>query len=630
MKFNYLKINGFGKLKNKDITLEDGINIIYGKNESGKSSLLKFMSSMIYGISKNKNGKEISDFDRFSPWQSEEFSGKIKYTLDDGALYEVYREFKKKNPIIYNEKQEDISKNFNIDKTKGIEFFYEQTGIDEDTFFNTAITEQEGVKLSRASQSNIIQKISNKVSTGDDNISFKKSIDKINKLQNENVGTERTSQRPINIINNNIRDLLDKKKTLEMYKESMYDNSLEKEQLYMEEEIEEVKKSFLKEIKSKLDNNRIKGAEINFNRNLELEYEDKIDELNKQLEVKFDSKNEEKKGFLKFYIIISIFIILGVVLTIINKNMLLSLVGIIPAILLLLYISYKKLQVNKNLKKKKRKYDIDKEKILNEIDLLKKNRDDQRNEANIKQRKLDSDIERENNELIDKYIRKLDLGFMEESIDKNYDEILREIEEKENKLSSIKLKINTMENDSKNILKKLDDLSRIEEELEKAEEEKDELVSLNKSYELAKDCLETAYKEVKENISPKFATNLCNTISKISNDKYKKIIFSDENGLKVEIENGNYVSCSRLSTGTIDQLYMSLRLSALDEISNETLPIILDEAFAYFDNERLSNILQYLKINFQSNQIIILTCSDREKTILNNLNIEYNLINLEK
>ena len=56
MQINNLKINGFGKLKDKEINLEDGINVIYGKNEAGKSTLLKFITSMFYGLSKNKNG----------------------------------------------------------------------------------------------------------------------------------------------------------------------------------------------------------------------------------------------------------------------------------------------------------------------------------------------------------------------------------------------------------------------------------------------------------------------------------------------------------------------------------------------------------------------------------------------
>ena len=62
----------------------------------------------------------------------------------------------------------------------------------------------------------------------------------------------------------------------------------------------------------------------------------------------------------------------------------------------------------------------------------------------------------------------------------------------------------------------------------------------------------------------------------------------------VELENGNYISASQLSIGTIDQLYLSLRLSMVEELSEEKMPIILDESFAYYDTERLENILKYI------------------------------------
>ena len=49
-----IKINNFGKLENKELQFGDNINLIYGENESGKSTLLKFISSMFYGVSKTK------------------------------------------------------------------------------------------------------------------------------------------------------------------------------------------------------------------------------------------------------------------------------------------------------------------------------------------------------------------------------------------------------------------------------------------------------------------------------------------------------------------------------------------------------------------------------------------------
>ncbi len=89
MKIKHLKINGFGKLENKEIELKDGINIIYGENESGKSTLLKFISSILYGASRNKNGKDISDFERYKPWKTEEYSGTIDYIIKNNEMYSV-------------------------------------------------------------------------------------------------------------------------------------------------------------------------------------------------------------------------------------------------------------------------------------------------------------------------------------------------------------------------------------------------------------------------------------------------------------------------------------------------------------------------------------------------------------
>ena len=185
MKIEKIQINGFGKLENKDIELTNGINIIIGKNESGKSTLLKFINSMLYGISKNKRGKEISDLEKYTPWNTEKYSGKIKYKLDNEKQFEIYRNFKNKELKIYNNFGEDITPLFNVEKNKEIPFFYEQTNVDEDLFLNSTEIIQNEIKIDKINQNLIIQKLSNLATTGNDNISYKKSIERLNKKQLE-------------------------------------------------------------------------------------------------------------------------------------------------------------------------------------------------------------------------------------------------------------------------------------------------------------------------------------------------------------------------------------------------------------------------------------------------------------
>ena len=85
------------------------------------------------------------------PWKGEEFSGKISLGLDNGEEFEIFRDFKKKNPIIYNKNGQDISLEYPADKNKGIDFIFNKIGVDEDTFENTIIVAQNDIKIDEMS-----------------------------------------------------------------------------------------------------------------------------------------------------------------------------------------------------------------------------------------------------------------------------------------------------------------------------------------------------------------------------------------------------------------------------------------------------------------------------------------------
>ena len=629
MKINKLKINGFGKLYKKELELGDNINIIFGKNEAGKSTILKFIDSMLYGISKNKNGKDLSDFDRFNPWSKNEFSGKIEYTLDNGKAYEVYRDFKKKSTIIYNQNKEDISKEFKVDKSKNIDFFVEQTGIDESTFLSTAISEQEGIRLKPNDQNGIVQKISNLINTGDDNISYKKSFDKLSKLQTERVGTDRTSQRPLNKVTNNIDILVGRKKELELVREKAETGLAEKESLEKQLLEEKNKETFLKKLKSNIKNNRIKIAEVNVNKNLEKEYEEKIEFLKGKIDENAESNVKKKKiNFRNYYIFLAIFILICIGMFVFNKNILVNSLFIIPIIVTIILMIVKVLKNKKDIKNKIEELAEIRENIAKEIKILTETKDTKGKEYREKYESLMKEIEKSKDDIKLEYMNKLNANYVLNVSDFSYEKVIEEIENVENKIHTIEFKLHTIKSDSDALNTQLEELSQIEEKLEDAENEKENLVKLNSSFEIAKECLENAYEKVKENISPRFVQNLSNIIQKISNNKYTNVKMNDTDGLTAEIETGEYLPVNRLSTGTIDQMYLSLRLSALKEISDEKMPIILDEAFAYFDNERLKNILKYISEEYSKQQVLIFTCSNREKEELDKLNISYKLFEI--
>ena len=210
----------------------------------------------------------------------------------------------------------------------------------------------------------------------------------------------------------------------------------------------------------------------------------------------------------------------------------------------------------------------------------------------------------------------------------NLNNINDESEKIQNELNDTKIKLHALDLDKENVEPKVDNLMKIEEKMVNNNEKIVNLRKLEKSMELAKRFLEKAYEKMKNTVTPKFTENLSRNINEITNGKYKHVMVQDDNGLVVELENGNYVEANRLSVGTIDQLYLSLRLSMTEDLSKEKMPIILDEAFAYYDTQRLENILKYLVNIHPDRQILIFTCTEREKEIFEKLHINYNLINL--
>ena len=645
MKINKIKINSYGKIKNKEINLENHLNIIYGKNESGKSTIVNFINNILFGISKNKNGKEISDFEKYAPWDSTEYSGKIIYELENKNKYEIFREFNKKNPKIFDEKGNEISDEYNINKKNGSEFFYEQTNFNLNMYLSTAVSQQQEVKIGRENQYMMIQKISNLLGTGEDNVSYQKTIDKLNKIQLEKIGTERSREKPINIIQKKLEENNKKIEELKNNKNIQFEIQEKINEIENKINKENIKNNLLKEIKNIYDKTEINEEKMKIKEKINEENNYKKIDLNKKINNKNLENNDIKnnndlleknkkiknKIIKKYNLILFILIILNIIsfIFIPEKINYLKYILFLPILIIIFIYLFKIININKKIKKIKNNINNNLENNQKEINEL----NNQYKLINENFEKINNEIEKEKNKniflfnseknnLIKKYSIKLNKEEINEII--NYNNIEKNTILIENKIDNLKYELNKLEFKKDNIEKELENLSNLEEEQEILSQQLSELNEENESIELAKNLFEKAYEKMKNDISPEFTNKLSTIISKITNNKYNRLIFNDEQGLIVELDNGNYIPAERLSIGTIDQLYLSLRLAMLDEITKENMPIILDETFAYFDDERLKNILLFLDKEYYNKQIIIFTCTKRERTIL-----EQNLINFK-
>ena len=699
MKIKNIKVNAYGNIENKDINLEEGINIIHGANESGKSTLLNYIISIFYGISRNKDGKALSDYEKYKPWNSNEFSGRISYKLENGEKYEIFRDFNKKNPKIYNDKLEDISDRFETDKKDGSKFFIEQMGIDKQMYLSTVVSTQEEVRLDEKNQNMLIQKIANLAGTGEDNVSYKKALIKLQEKIRDEIGTNKTSQKPINIIEKEIVEINNKIVETEKYRNRKYEIDAEKEQILSELRELEQQKQILQELQNSMKSeeetkNRLEIREKNRKDNIakineltnqkntinaESErvqsaknhlqdiikgHKENIEKLNSEIEKianEKEEKQEKEKPSISFIVITVVLAIALICSIILIKNYIVSgILGVAIIANIVFYVINKNKQkvnkaklrekINQEKQYKREKLENQKQQIIANVNTTEKELEKQEEE----EKQVNSELSmlkgqiillEKNNEKITEEIEQDNKAIKEES-NKNKQQIIEKYKDKnindllyindyQNYISKIeetinnnRIRIKGLEIEYNTIVPQLDEMVVLEEKREADKEKLEELREKESIINIAIENLMDAYEEMKTTITPKFTKNLSESIQKISSNKYNKVTINDENGMIIENNRGEYVEAIKLSTGTIDQLYLALRLSMIDELSKENLPIILDESFAYSDNNRLKNMLQYLTSDLNNHQTIIFTCTDREQKMLEAMNIPYNVVEL--
>ena len=338
--------------------------------------------------------------------------------------------------------------------------------------------------------------------------------------------------------------------------------------------------------------------------------------------------------YLVFAIIAMVLVALLVVNMLVIKISIISMVaifGIVLDVLMCFIINGKKKKdferkIHEDIEKYKQELSLIQNDIAmtnGKIDVLKKGNDSIDAELQSTVEKMESELADKKNEIINEYNGKFDRKILDDILKSNIT-----VQDIDADLANSKVKLKGLEIEEKNILPQLDCMVELEERQEALKQEYAELKEKEEIINIAIENLEDAYEEMKTTITPKFTSRLSKTAAKITDGKYNKVTISDTSAMIMENEKGDYIELDRLSNGTIDELYLSLRLSMIDDIAKENMPIILDESFAYFDDERLSNILKYLSEEMKDHQAIIFTCTNRERETLDKLGIKHNLIEM--
>lgn len=222
MKIRELYLKNFGKFSNERIVVKDGINIFYGENESGKTTIHTFIKSMLFGMERGRGRASINDtFSIYEPWENPNYYSGVLRFESGGKNFCLSRNFDKysKSATLICE---DDGEEFSLEHGD-LEMIL--NGLCASDYDNTVAVGQMKIETNQSLAAELQNYATNYYSTGNDDIDLEGAINSLNKKKKE---TERELDRL-----NQER----KQKRSEMEQEKSY---IWRDMHRIEEEIEEV------------------------------------------------------------------------------------------------------------------------------------------------------------------------------------------------------------------------------------------------------------------------------------------------------------------------------------------------------------------------------------------------------
>lgn len=194
MKLRSLAIAGFGRLAGTQVTFGDGLTVIFGPNEAGKSTIAAAIVASLYGLPRGH--KELR-----RPWVGEPFRTTLVYELADGRTFEVQRDYERdrKGVRVYDRDGNDIAAQVAIGSTIAPGEIHLQ--LPHDAFVNAACVMQQGVAIDGERSATIATALARALDGGPKEDAALGAIERLAAARKLYVGTQRAT------VNNPLRTL---------------------------------------------------------------------------------------------------------------------------------------------------------------------------------------------------------------------------------------------------------------------------------------------------------------------------------------------------------------------------------------------------------------------------------------
>lgn len=604
-------IGKFGKLENQKYQFAPQINVIYGANESGKSTLMQFLKAMLFGLEKTRVRKTLDTYNRYEPWDTPAyFYGSMMFeTGQQQFLLERNFYYKEKRARLVNIRDgEELSVEYgDLDMLLG--------NVSAAAYENTCCIGQEQLLPGRELGVLLEDERSNLAQTGSGDFQLSKALQELEQKRKnaEKTRKELEQQRLSHIhqleVNQQVleRDIAGLKAQQE--KQSMQQGTVQEQVRALQQQMEPVQTAYQtvcrreQELKSAVAQEQLEWEQVEreqWKREQFRREQEKTDAL--------QQKSGKNAGFSPLLLIG----VAGLILAPVLRSAMDGFQKIAPALNIICIILILAGLVSAYRRNRAKK----------ETDAAQNHRG-QDSRANARAN-LQS-VEREGRKAaLDQQLQRVcqQKSVLEEQLQQLKDQkkaLQLQVARQEGSGDQLQSQIQEKEVELENLTEQVAELQQETLDEQHAREDRDAL-------ELAAETMSRLAARMSKALEHTLDKEMSGILAQITGNVHEQLQVTDGQGI-VLAEQLQKRTPEAYSQGTMQQAYFSYRMAAGHMLmKEEPLPFLLDETFANYDEERLRQTLRWLAE--QENQIFLFTCRETEMRLLTEEDIPFASIRL--
>ena len=604
-------IGKFGKLENQKYQFAPQINVIYGANESGKSTLMQFLKAMLFGLEKTRVRKTLDTYNRYEPWDTPAyFYGSMMFeTGQQQFLLERNFYYKEKRARLVNIRDgEELSVEYgDLDMLLG--------NVSAAAYENTCCIGQEQLLPGRELGVLLEDERSNLAQTGSGDFQLSKALQELEQKRKnaEKTRKELEQQRLSHIhqleVNQQVleRDIAGLKAQQE--KQSTQQGTVQEQVRALQQQMEPVQTAYQtvcrreQELKSAVAQEQLEWEQAEreqWKREQFRREQEKTDAL--------QQKSGKNAGFSPLLLIG----VAGLILAPVLRSAMDGFQKIAPALNIICIILI----------------------LAGLVSAYRRNRAKKETDAAQNHREQDSrandranlqSVEREGRKAaLDQQLQRVcqQKATLEEQLQKLKDQkksLQLQAARQEGSGDQLQSQIQEKEVELENLTEQVAELQQETLDEQHAREDRDAL-------ELAAETMSRLAARMSKTLEHTLDKEMSEILAQITGNVHEQLQVTDGQGI-VLTEQLQKRTPEAYSQGTMQQAYFSYRMAAGHMLmKEETLPFLLDETFANYDEERLRQTLRWLAE--QENQIFLFTCRETEMSLLTEEDIPFASIRL--